>query len=67
MTIEALLQNKEAHPHLSGRAIIVDEAGMVSGRQTVPADQGAAHAGYHEPGADGLKLYPFYTVLVQCA
>ncbi len=33
MTIEALLQNKEAHPHLSGRAIIVDEAGMVSGQQ----------------------------------
>ena len=32
-TIEALLQNKEAHPLLSGRAIIVDEAGMVSGRQ----------------------------------
>jgi conjugative relaxase-like TrwC/TraI family protein len=33
MTVEALLQNKEAHPLLSGRAIVVDEAGMVSGRQ----------------------------------
>jgi ATP-dependent exoDNAse (exonuclease V) alpha subunit len=34
-TIEALLQNKEKHPLLSGRAIIVDEAGMVSGRQMI--------------------------------
>ncbi len=33
MTLEGLLQNKEAHPLLSGRAIIVDEAAMVSGRQ----------------------------------
>jgi len=33
MTLEGLLQNKEAHPLLSGRAIILDEAGMVSGRQ----------------------------------
>jgi hypothetical protein len=33
LTLEGLLQNKEAHPQLSGRAIIVDEAGMVSGRQ----------------------------------
>jgi len=34
-TIEGLLQNKEAHPLLSGRAIVVDEAGMVSGRQMI--------------------------------
>jgi len=33
MTLEALLQNKDAHPLLSGRAIVVDEAGMISGRQ----------------------------------
>jgi len=33
MTLEGLLQNKEAHPLLSGRAIILDEASMVSGRQ----------------------------------
>lgn len=33
MTVERLLQDKEAHPHLTGRALIVDEAGMVSGRQ----------------------------------
>jgi conjugative relaxase-like TrwC/TraI family protein len=31
-TIESLLLNKEAHPHLAGRAIIVDEAGMVGGQ-----------------------------------
>jgi len=35
MTLEALLQNKEAHPLVSGRAIILDEASMVSGRQMV--------------------------------
>src|SRR5262249_32031140 len=35
LTLEALLQNKEAHPLLSKRAIIVDEASMVSGRQMV--------------------------------
>ncbi len=33
MTLERLLQDKEIHPHLAGRAIILDEAGMVSGRQ----------------------------------
>jgi conjugative relaxase-like TrwC/TraI family protein len=33
MTVERLLQDKENHPTLTGRAIIVDEAGMVSGRQ----------------------------------
>ena len=33
MTLEGLLQNKEAHPLLSGRAIILDEASMTSGRQ----------------------------------
>lgn len=34
-TLEELLQNKDAHPLLSGRAIIVDEASMVSGRQMI--------------------------------
>lgn len=33
MTIERLLQDCEVHPHLQERAVIVDEAGMVSGRQ----------------------------------
>jgi ATP-dependent exoDNAse (exonuclease V) alpha subunit len=33
MTIERLLQDKEAHVHLTGRALIIDEAGMVGGRQ----------------------------------
>ena len=33
MTIEKLLQDKDNHPALVGRAIVVDEAGMVSGRQ----------------------------------
>jgi ATP-dependent exoDNAse (exonuclease V) alpha subunit len=33
MTIEKLLQDKDNHPDLVGRAIVVDEAGMVSGRQ----------------------------------
>ncbi len=33
MTVERLLQDKDNHPTLTGRAIIVDEAGMVSGRQ----------------------------------
>lgn len=32
-TVESLLQNKDAHMHLTGRAIILDEAAMVSGRQ----------------------------------
>jgi conjugative relaxase-like TrwC/TraI family protein len=35
ITLEGLLQNKEAHPLLSGRAIILDEASMVSGRQMI--------------------------------
>ena len=33
MTIERLLQDKSIHPELQGRPVIVDEAGMVSGRQ----------------------------------
>jgi len=33
MTIERLLASTDEHPMLSGRAIIVDEAAMVSGRQ----------------------------------
>ena len=33
MTIERLLQDKEAQSWLRGRALIIDEAGMVSGRQ----------------------------------
>ncbi|HLJ91402.1 MAG TPA: MobF family relaxase [Candidatus Angelobacter sp.] len=33
ITIERLLQDKDAQPHVQGRAIIVDEAGMVGGKQ----------------------------------
>jgi conjugative relaxase-like TrwC/TraI family protein len=33
MTIEGLLENSEAQSWLKGRALVIDEAGMVSGRQ----------------------------------